>query len=91
MKIVFVFSGRIMPPKKRNLPSTRSERDVEPCSRNEESIVSANHVGDDSKDIGSSKKQRALEATDIFAKYTDRIKELEVNHTTIIYCVAIKI
>ena len=29
-------------------------------------------------DIGSSKKQRALEATDSFF-YTDRIKELEVN------------
>jgi hypothetical protein len=37
----------------------------------------------DISDIGSSKKQRALEATDSFAKYTDRIKELEVNNSNI--------
>jgi hypothetical protein len=37
----------------------------------------------DVSDIDSLKKQRALEAIDICAKYTDRIKEPRVNNSNI--------
>jgi hypothetical protein len=67
-----------MPPKKWIKPPSRTKRTADlGCSV--ESLKAFENLVANVSDIGSSKKQRALEATDSFAKYTDRIKELEVN------------
>jgi hypothetical protein len=66
-----------MPPKVLKIPPPPRYKRVA-----EDSMVVEAPVADIS-DIGSSKKQRALEATDSFAKYTDRIKELEVNNSNV--------
>jgi hypothetical protein len=73
-----------MPPKKRKIPPHLMERvNAELVLQLENHIPFVALVGGGSKDTGKTKKARALEATEQFARYTDRIKELEVNDNII--------
>jgi hypothetical protein len=68
-----------MPPKKRKIPPHLMERVNHGLVLQLEDHIPFVTLGGGSKDVGKTKKARALEATDTFGKYTDRIKELEVN------------
>jgi hypothetical protein len=73
-----------MPPKKRKIPPRLMERvNAELVLQLENYIPFVALVVGGSKDTGKTKKARALEATEQFARYTDRIKELEVNDNII--------
>ena len=73
-----------MPPKKRKIPPHLMERvNAELVLQLENPIPFVTLVGGGSKDTGKTKKARGLEATEQFARYTDRIKELEVNDNII--------